>query len=251
MYPFEQDMETELEAPWATVEEDAEAEVDGPAVLTGVSLAACTEAEHPWRQNDVEPLSPSFPPHATDTQDDTNGTTITARNDTGPLPSVFSLRQSYNLSSALAPNIVSLLSPDRNGEEATRAAGEESEQKPVAIAPSSYPSTWSQRRTVNTAWVDLLDASWQTMNYINDGTELTRSTYNAAWDTVGAVWRALTSKTARRTLLTTVLVSLASAFLFGLACLGYLAFYHEYLPDQVTTIPLHLQYGYVGFRLSC
>lgn len=79
---------------------------------------------------------------------------------------------------------------------------------------------------------------------MNEGAEFARSTYNAAWDTAGAVWRALTSKTARRTLLTTMLVSVASAFLFGLACLGYLAFYHEYLPDQVTTVPVHLQYGY-------
>lgn len=113
----------------------------------------------------------------------------------------------------------------------------------MAIAPPFNSSTLRQGQAVDAAWVDFLYSAWQMMNYINDSAELTRSTYNAAWDTAGAVWQALTSKTARRTLLTTVLVSLASAFLFGLSCLGYLAFYHEYLPDQITTIPVHLQYG--------
>ncbi|KAK3945586.1 putative adipose-regulatory protein-domain-containing protein [Diplogelasinospora grovesii] len=56
--------------------------------------------------------------------------------------------------------------------------------------------------------------------------------------------RALTSKTAQRTLLNTVLITVASVVLYGFAVLGYLLFYHNYLPDQVTTVPVHLQYGY-------
>ena len=58
-------------------------------------------------------------------------------------------------------------------------------------------------------------------------------------------YKAATSKAAQRTLLNTVLLATASAVLYGAAALGYVLFYHNYLPDQVTTVPVHLQYGYV------
>lgn len=240
-------METELEAAWATVEQE---------------LAGEAGVRHPWRQNDVEP--PSFPPHATDELDasDTVSTNTSTHAPTvGPPPFLsptaqlscakpFSAlrnnhrprRRRYHLPSVATSSPVSPSSPACNGEAAAGAVAGKQNAAAEAVSPT---------RTVDTAWVDFLDTAWRTMNYINDGAEFTRSVYNAAWDAAGAVWRALTSKTARRTLFTTALVSLASAFLFGLACLGYLAFYHEYLPDQVTTLPVHLQYGYVGCRLSC
>lgn len=81
------------------------------------------------------------------------------------------------------------------------------------------------------------------MDYINNGVEYVRGTYTAAVDTASTVYRAATSKTAQRTVLTTLMFAFLSSVLFGLACVGYLAFYHEYLPDQVTTVPVHLQYG--------
>jgi MFS superfamily sulfate permease-like transporter len=81
------------------------------------------------------------------------------------------------------------------------------------------------------------------MDYINDGIEYTRDTYNAALDVTSTVYNAATSKTAQRTLLTTLLFTFLSGVLFFFACVGYLAFYHEYLPDQVMTVPVHLQYG--------
>ena len=34
-----------------------------------------------------------------------------------------------------------------------------------------------------------------------------------------------------------------SIFLFGVAVVAYYFFYSHYLPDQITTFPLHLQYG--------
>lgn len=66
--------------------------------------------------------------------------------------------------------------------------------------------------------------------------EYARGAYNAA-----------TSKTAQRTLLNTILVAASSTILFCMAAIAYLVFYHNYLPDQVTTIPIHLQYGCVPF----
>lgn len=63
-------------------------------------------------------------------------------------------------------------------------------------------------------------------------------------DFIRRSYRAATSKTAQRTLLNTVLIIGASVVLYGLAAVAYLLFYHNYLPDQVTTIPIHLQYGY-------
>jgi seipin len=81
------------------------------------------------------------------------------------------------------------------------------------------------------------------MDYINDGIEYARGTYNSALDLVTTVYNAATSKTAQRTLLTTILFTFLSSVLFLFACVAYLAFYHEYLPDQVLTLPVHLQYG--------
>jgi hypothetical protein len=57
-------------------------------------------------------------------------------------------------------------------------------------------------------------------------------------------YRAATSKTAQRTVLNTILVTTASAFLYALAAIAYILFYNAYLPDQVTTLPIHLQYNY-------
>lgn len=94
--------------------------------------------------------------------------------------------------------------------------------------------------------LECLLAARRTMDYINDSVEYVRGTYSAAVDTASTVYRAATSKTAQRTVLTTLLFAFLSSVLFGLACVGYLAFYHEYLPDQVTTVPVHLQYGYVA-----
>ncbi|KAJ0110012.1 hypothetical protein J7T55_014814 [Diaporthe amygdali] len=119
----------------------------------------------------------------------------------------------------------------------------------------SSPSSSSPAETLNQPEVPLshrsrlarhqcLLAARRTMDYFNDGVEYVRGTYNATVDTTSAVYNAATSKTAQRTLLTTVLFAFLSSILFGFACVGYLAFYHEYLPDQVMTVPVHLQYGY-------
>lgn len=83
------------------------------------------------------------------------------------------------------------------------------------------------------------------MDLVTDGIETLRQGYRSVLETAGSVRDALTSKTAQRTALMAVLLGTASAILFGLAAVAYLAFYHEYLPDQVTTVPVHLQYGYV------
>lgn len=63
-------------------------------------------------------------------------------------------------------------------------------------------------------------------------------------DVLRQTYRAATSKTAQRTLLNTVLLTFASTFLYALAAAAYIIFYNAYLPDQVTTLPIHLQYGY-------
>ncbi|KAK3381594.1 putative adipose-regulatory protein-domain-containing protein [Podospora didyma] len=58
------------------------------------------------------------------------------------------------------------------------------------------------------------------------------------------IYNALTSKTAQKSLLYTILFTSASAVLYGFAAVSYLVFYHNYLPDQITTVPVYLQYGY-------
>ncbi|ERS99303.1 hypothetical protein HMPREF1624_04502 [Sporothrix schenckii ATCC 58251] len=56
-------------------------------------------------------------------------------------------------------------------------------------------------------------------------------------------YRAVTSKTAQRTYLYAVLLTITSSILYGIAILGYLGFYREYVPHQVRTAPVHLQYA--------
>lgn len=67
---------------------------------------------------------------------------------------------------------------------------------------------------------------------------------NTHQDILDKTYRVATSKTAQRTLLNTILLSSASAFLYALAAIAYILFYNAYLPDQVTTLPIHLQYNY-------
>ncbi len=60
---------------------------------------------------------------------------------------------------------------------------------------------------------------------------------------LGDAYRALTSKAARRTYVYAVLLAATSSLLYGIAIVGYLGFYREYVPHQVRTVPVHLQYG--------
>lgn len=54
---------------------------------------------------------------------------------------------------------------------------------------------------------------------------------------------AITSKAARRALVNSILFFVASVALFSIAAIGYILFYRSYLPDQITTVPVHIQYG--------
>lgn len=55
----------------------------------------------------------------------------------------------------------------------------------------------------------------------------------------------VTTKLVWRSLVYSAVLIFGSAVLYAFAVLGYLGFYHDYLPDQIRTIPVHLQYGYV------
>lgn len=81
------------------------------------------------------------------------------------------------------------------------------------------------------------------MDYVNSALALPRATVTSAKQTAGTVWRAGTSKTAARTLVTTALFGVVSAVLFGFAVGAYVVFYQRYMPDQVVRLPVHLQYG--------
>ncbi|CAK7216221.1 hypothetical protein SCUCBS95973_002736 [Sporothrix curviconia] len=56
-------------------------------------------------------------------------------------------------------------------------------------------------------------------------------------------YRAATSKAAQRTYIYATLLAITSSVLYGVAIVGYLAFYREYVPHQVRSAPVHLQYG--------
>ncbi|KAK3504031.1 putative adipose-regulatory protein-domain-containing protein [Neurospora crassa] len=54
----------------------------------------------------------------------------------------------------------------------------------------------------------------------------------------------LTSKTTQKTVIYSILGTTASIIFYGMAIIIYISWYNRYLPAQVTTVPLHLQYGY-------
>ncbi|KAJ4393043.1 hypothetical protein N0V93_002249 [Gnomoniopsis smithogilvyi] len=217
------------EKPWATLGSSAE--------VAGVSLEL---SDHPWHADDVGPgpsspnLIPARHPHhphlhlRLDARDNNIApTTVRANNPTpvrllwpaGPSPLASpSLSTPWHFHTA-APQLRSSWPNDLQ---------------------AFLPTCASTR----TAVLELLIATRRTMEYLNDAGEYARTSYNIAVQTAGSVGRALTSKTAQRTLVTTVLFSLVSVVLFAVACVGYLAFYHNYLPDQVVSLPVHLQYGY-------
>lgn len=85
------------------------------------------------------------------------------------------------------------------------------------------------------------------MEYIKQGvesvTDWLKSFLQRLLQPVVDFFSPLFTKSTARTLIITLLVTFISSVLFLFACVGYLAFYHEYLPDQVMTVPVHLQYG--------
>ncbi|GAB1315947.1 hypothetical protein MFIFM68171_06157 [Madurella fahalii] len=55
--------------------------------------------------------------------------------------------------------------------------------------------------------------------------------------------RTFVSRGVQKTVITTTLLLIGAGLLYVPAVFGYLVFYYKYLPDQVTTVPVHLQYG--------
>lgn len=60
------------------------------------------------------------------------------------------------------------------------------------------------------------------------------------------VYRTATSRAAQRTIIYGTLLALGSAILYGVAVIGYIGFYRDYVPHRVRTAPLYLQYGSVA-----
>lgn len=81
------------------------------------------------------------------------------------------------------------------------------------------------------------------MELLHDGAQAVRASAQSVRNGLGGVYRAVTSRTAQRTLVTMALFGTAGLVLLGVACTAYWAFYWSYLPDQVVTLPVHLQYG--------
>jgi hypothetical protein len=57
----------------------------------------------------------------------------------------------------------------------------------------------------------------------------------------------LAARLTQKMVLGTAILAITSAMLYIPAALGYLALYYRYLPEMMTTVPVHLQYGYVAF----
>src|SRR6266566_1166101 len=71
----------------------------------------------------------------------------------------------------------------------------------------------------------------------------------AVSDRVARAIRVANSKVPWQALLHTTLLILGAIVLYSLAVIAYFVFYQKYLPDQVATVPVHLQYGYGEAKL--
>lgn len=235
-------MEWHSQAASGEVDEKPWARPGSPPEAAGMSLGP---SDHPWLADDVGPQSfspnpiparqrhyPPSHPHAID-NDNINNEENRTKNITADI-------EQANTSTPvpfLWPTGPSQRIRPRSPVLSSRC------QTSLRSANSDSLTFLPPRASIRTAQIELLVATRHFMEYLNEAGEYARTSYNSAAHTAGSVGRALTSKTAQRTLLTTVLFALGSVVLFAVACVGYLAFYHNYLPDQVISLPVHLQYG--------
>lgn len=75
---------------------------------------------------------------------------------------------------------------------------------------------------------------------MNEGSrDAMRQTGRFALDVVSSRW-------VQRVVIGATLLGIAGVLLYIPAVLGYVFFYYRYLPELEATVPVHLQYGYVG-----
>lgn len=229
-------MEWNSQAALGEVDEKPWASPGSPREAAGMSLGS---SDDPWLADDVGPhfFSPTPIParqHSPHTHPHAIG------NDNESKESIIADSEQANTSTPIAILWPAGPSPRIRPLSAFTSWRSQTSLRSVS---SNVPTFLSPRASIRTAQLELLIATRRFMDYLNDAGEYARTSYNSAAQTAGSVGRALTSKTAQRTLLTTVLFALGSVVLFAVACVGYLAFYHNYLPDQVISLPVHLQYG--------
>ena len=58
-----------------------------------------------------------------------------------------------------------------------------------------------------------------------------------------AIYDILTSPRLWKAIIKILIVSVFAVTAYNLSVLAYAAFYHFHLPDQIVTVPVHLQYG--------
>jgi seipin len=57
--------------------------------------------------------------------------------------------------------------------------------------------------------------------------------------------RAVTSKPVQRAVVSSVILILGALVLLGFSSVASVLFFKSFLPDEIVTTPVHLQYGYV------
>ena len=72
------------------------------------------------------------------------------------------------------------------------------------------------------------------------GRQAARRTGRVTRDVVSSRW-------VQKVAIGTTLLAIAGTLLYIPAALGYLVLYYKFLPELETTVPVHLQYGYVHF----
>ncbi|KAL2021268.1 hypothetical protein VTK56DRAFT_7347 [Thermocarpiscus australiensis] len=74
--------------------------------------------------------------------------------------------------------------------------------------------------------------------------EVRASGQDAVRDLYHVAYRTVTSRRVHTTVIGTALLAIAAALLYIPAVFLYIAMYYKIIPDQVVSVPVHLQYGY-------
>jgi hypothetical protein len=104
-----------------------------------------------------------------------------------------------------------------------------------AAAPPPFPA--------NTLRAQSLDEARETVAAVfrgvhTGGRDVARHTGRFTRDVAGSKW-------VQKAVVGTTVFAILGTLLYIPAALGYILFYYKYLPELETTVPVHLQYGYV------
>lgn len=165
---------------------------------------------------------------------------------------------SARISKRCEPNVISSVANTNQPRSSKRPQRASDKQAPCARLPSRRGQSLSRRQATSAAlWSSNYDTlvpvelsirwlRWlrlPALACVSDVLTSSAVPKDTVVEYLDRFVEAITSKAARRALVNSILFFVASVALFSIAAIGYILFYRSYLPDQITTVPVHIQYG--------